>query len=236
MTFDDLLRLETPAEVVAGPSVCALVIGDAAEDGAKALAEKRGMARIGSVARVVFGLPLHTAPHPILIASLNTERGARFSQLSLFGWIEDHFIDEPRAEVFGLTPYGEAPLAFLRDFDLDRPPEAYLALPNPPPGAGPERMFRRVGAVVIAAAGAAAETLEGDQAALAALEAVLPAATGAFLDALRADVAGGLALRQALRAYRKTTDPGIMAQCDGWRVLTRAAPCVREALPASAPG
>ena len=168
----------------------------------------------------MFGLPIHTAPYPVLIHSLNTERGTRLGQLSVFGWIEDHFIDEPRAEVFGLTPYGEAPVAFLRDFDLDRPPEAYVMLPDPPPGGGPERAFRRVGTIIVAGAPPPAGE---DAAALAALEAVLPASAQAFLDGLRADVARGQPLRQVLRSRRKTADPALMAQCDGWRVLTRAA-------------
>ena len=220
MTFDDLLHLDTPAEVVAGPAVCALLVGASAADAADALAASSGMQRIGSAARIVFGLPIHTAPYPVLIKSINTERGTRLDQLSLFGWIEDHFIDEPRAEVFGLTPYGEAPVVFLRDFDLDRPPEAYVVLPDPPPGGGPERIFRRVGTIVLTGASV---PLGEDAAALAALEAVLPASAQAFLDGLRADVARGQPLRQVLRARRKTTDLKLMAKCDGWRVLARAA-------------
>ena len=220
MTFDDLLHLDTPAEVVAGPAVCALVIGDRAADAARSLEASAGMQRIGSAARIVFGLPIHTAPYPVLIHSMNTERGTRLDQLLLFGWIEDHFIDEPRAEVFGLTPYGEAPVVFLRDFDLDRPPEAYVVLPYPPPSGGPERIFRRVGTIVLASGAVPAGE---DAAALAALEAVLPASGQAFLEGLRADIARGLPLRQVLRSRRKTADPALMAQCDGWRVLTRAA-------------
>lgn len=220
MTFDDLLHLDTPAEVVAGPAVCALVLGDHAADAARSLASSSGMLRVGSAARIVFGLPIHTAPYPVLIHSMNTERGTRLDQLSLFGWIEDHFIDEPRAEVFGLTPYGEAPVVFLRDFDLDRPPEAYVVLPHPPPGGGPERVFRRVGTIMLTGA---AVPIGEDAAALAALEAVLPPSAQAFLDGLRADVARGQSLRQVLRARRKTSDPALMAKCDGWRVLARAA-------------
>ncbi len=220
MTFDDLLHLDTPAEVVAGPAVCALVLGASAAGAADALASSSGMQRIGAAARIVFGLPIHAAPYPVLIHSMNTERGTRLDQLSLFGWIEDHFIDEPRAEVFGLTPYGEAPVVFLRDFDLDRPPEAYVVLPHPPPGGGPERAFRRVGTIMLTGA---AVPIGEDAAALAALEAVLPPSAQAFLDGLRADVARGQPLRQVLRARRKTSDPALMAKCDGWRVLARAA-------------
>ena len=220
MTFDDLLHLDTPAEVVAGPAVCALVVGASATGATDALAISSGMLRVGSAARIVFGLPIHTAPYPVLIASMNTERGTRLDQLSLFGWIEDHFIDEPRAEIFGLTPYGEAPVVFLRDFDLDRPPEAYVMLPHPPPGGGPERIFRRIGTILLAGASAPAGE---DAAALTALEAVLPTSAQAFVDGLRADVARGQPLRQVLRARRKTADPALMALCDGWRVLTRAA-------------
>lgn len=221
MNFDDLLRLDTPAEVVAGPAVCALVVGAGAPAAAAALAARENMLRLGAAARIVFGLPIHAAPYPVLISHLNTERGTRLDQLSLFGWIEDRFIDEPRAEVFGLTPYGEAPILFLRDFDLDRPPEAYLALSDPLPGGGPERTFRRVGLVVLAC-GAADEPLEGDGAALAALEAVRPDA-GPLLESLRAEMARGVSLRHALRAVRKTADPALLALCDGWRVLARAA-------------
>jgi len=68
-----------------------------------------------------------------------------------------------------------------------------------------------------------ATTLAGDDGALSALEVSLPPDAQAFVAALRAEVAIGREMRMVLRARRRTTDPSLMAVCDGWRVLSRAA-------------
>ena len=167
--------------------------------------------------RVMFGLPVLTMPYPVLVNSLMTERNTQLSQLSLFGWIEDNGILEPRAEVLGLTPLAEDPVLFLRDIDLDRPPEAYL---QPRPGA-----WLRVAGVAIACNDYMADPvlLEGADAALSALEVLLPPAALELVKALRAETDAGAPLHHALRQHRRTTPAEVMTVCDGWRVLSRAA-------------
>src|SRR6266542_778385 len=119
MKFSDLLSLPVSAEVVASRTACLLIIGDGAT--ARGLADELAGAsafrRESGNVRVLFGLPVLTLPYPILVNSLMTEHNTRFDQLSLFGWIEDNAILEPRAEVFGLTPLAEDPELFLRDLD-----------------------------------------------------------------------------------------------------------------------
>ncbi|MBX7214706.1 MAG: hypothetical protein K1X39_11895 [Thermoflexales bacterium] len=182
-------------------------------------------ARAGSVAlraaanapaqRIVFGLPLLVGLEPLLIWRVNTERGTKLVSLALFGWIEDRFIDEPRAELFGCTPSGVEPIAFLRDLDLDRPPEAFVLTES-------GTMTRVTGLRIDGPSGAPGDAPAGaDAAALRAIEAD-GGGTAAPLAALRAAVAGGQPLRHALRALRRDADPGWMARCDGWRLLTRA--------------
>ena len=219
MKFTDLLTLEVKCEVVAGQSACLLVIGEAAAtlaDQLAAAAATTGPGREHGTHRVYFGLPVLTLPYPILVHSLMTERNTPLGQLSLFGWIEDNAILEPRAEIFGLTPLGEDPVLFVRDLDLDRPPECCIQAGS---------SFKRVAGVVIARPGAAGEsvTLAGDDGALSALEVTLPPESRPFVAGLRAEVAAGRDLRQVLRACRRATDPALMALCDGWRVLGRAA-------------
>lgn len=200
-TFNDLLALDVAGQIIAGKTGCALVIGAAAQP---------------TAARLRFGLPVLTLPYPILVHSLMTERNTQLSQLSLFGWIEDNAIYEPRAEVFGLTPLNEDPVLFLRDLDLDRPPEVYAQ------GGTPARWLKVVG-VLLALPGAEPQTLSGDEAALCALALILPAPAQLFLTALRDEVRAGKDLRHALRAHRRGADAALMATCDGWRVLARAA-------------
>jgi hypothetical protein len=169
--------------------------------------------------RLLFGLPILTAPFPLFVGGLMTERNAPLEQLSLFGWIEDHYLEQPRAEVFGLTPFAEQPVLFLRDFDMDRPVEAWFQTPQP------ARWVCAAGvAIATARASGEPQELTGDQAALAALEHVLPPDAQPFVEGLGLDVARGQSLRAALRQRRKTTDESLMAICDGWRILARAAP------------
>ena len=220
MKFSDLLSLQVTCEVVASRTACLLVIGDGAV--ARALADQLARAsafrRESGNMRVMFGLAVLTLPYPILVNSLMTEHNTRFDQLSLFGWIEDNAILEPRAEVFGLTPLGEDPVLFIRDLDLDRPPEAYIQT------AQPVAWLRVAGVVIVRQDyGAGPTTLAGDDGALSALEVSLPPDAQPFVAALRAEVAIGRELRQVLRARRRTTDPALMTVCDGWRVLGRAA-------------
>src|SRR5689334_9188213 len=111
MKFNDLLSLSVNAESLASRTACLLVIGDgaAARGIATELAGASAFRHDSGSVRVLFGLPVLTLPYPILVNSLMTEHNTRFDQLSLFGWIEDNAILEPRAEVFGLTPLGEDP-------------------------------------------------------------------------------------------------------------------------------
>jgi hypothetical protein len=201
LTFNDLLALDVTCQIIAGKTGCAVVIGAAAQP---------------TAARLCFGLPVLTLPYPILVHSLMTERNTQLSQLSLFGWIEDNAIYEPRAEVFGLTPLNEDPVLFLRDLDLDRAPEVYTQI-------GTLAGWLKVVGVLLAQPGAEPQTLNGDQAALRALALLLPAPAQPFLAALRNEVRAGKDLRHVLRAHRRGADAALMAICDGWRVLSRAA-------------
>jgi hypothetical protein len=218
MQFTDLLRLNVACEMVSGPTACLLLIGD----GAAALADRwpsaPALERSSGEVGVLFGLPVLTMPYPLLVNSLMTEHNTCFDQLSLFGWIEDNGILEPRAEVLGLTPLAENPVLFLRDLDLDRPPEAYV---RPAPGA-----WLRVAEVVIAQMSHtdAPVPLRDAAAALQALQVMMPAGEQGLLKALQIETDAGMSLHHALRIHRRTTPPEVMAQCDGWRVLSRAAP------------
>ncbi len=103
MTFDDLLSLEVDCEIVASDTAALLLLGDGAGDLAGALCQAGDaspaplLVPVPSPAALYFGLPILTAPFPILVHSLMTERNTQLSQLSLFGWIEDNAILEPRA-------------------------------------------------------------------------------------------------------------------------------------------
>ena len=225
MNFSDLLFIDTPndCEIVSGATACLLVIGDGAAALAAQLAAAGNLTRASGAARVMFGLPVLTLPYPILVNSLMTERNTRLDQLSLFGWIEDNAILEPRAEIFGLTPLGEDPVLFIRDIDLDRPPECFI-MSKP----GAQGAWSRIAGVIIARADYAGVpvTLLATEGALNALEVVLPASAQAFVASLRGEAATavtGRELRQILRARRRGSDPALMMVCDGWRVLARAA-------------
>ncbi|MGQ9903897.1 MAG: hypothetical protein ACUVRU_06170 [Anaerolineae bacterium] len=224
MTFADLLSLSVNCAGIGSDTAAVLLLGDAADDLAGALCQADGaspaptLVRLPAPATLYFGLPILTAPFPILVQSLMTERNTQFDQLSLFGWIEENGILEPRAEIIGLTPHGEQPVLFLRDLDLDRPPEAWLRAGQP------ARWLRVSGVALLDPAHTGAPLpLSGDEAALAAFTRVLPPDASQFISGLRADVAGGIPLRVALRQRRKTTAPEWMRLCDGWRVLSRAA-------------
>ena len=151
-----------------------------------------------------------------------TERNTVFDKLSLFGWVEDNAILEPRAEVLGLTPFGEQPILFLRDLDLDRPVEAWIQTQQP-------ARWLRVAGVAIADSAYAGDvqTLSSDAGALAALSRTLPADAQPFLLGLANEVAQGKTLRAALRTRRKTTDDALMHLCDGWRILAHATKIIR---------
>jgi hypothetical protein len=221
-SFDELLSLDVPCHLASTSDSALLLIGDAAAELAPTLATRSKVTVEQGAQRLMFGLPFYTAPYPLLVAALVTEKNTVFNALSLFGWIEDNFITEPRAEVFGLTPYGEQPVMFVRDFDLDRPIEAWLQ-------SGQPVRWLRVSGIAIASARhmAGTQTLKGDAAAVVALESALPADAQDFVERLRLDVARGVTLRAALRARRKFNDAQLMTVCDGWRVLANAVPVVR---------
>lgn len=171
---------------------------------------------------MLFGLSILTAPFPLFVGAVMTERNTLLDQMSAFAWIEDNYIEQPRAEVFGLTPFGEQPVLFMRDFDMDRPVEAWLQAPQP------LGWVRVVGAAVASSRHAVeAQSLPPDEAALALMALDLPTDAQPFVESLAMDVAHGVPLKAALRQRRKTTDPALMRVCDGWRVFSRSAGVVR---------
>ncbi|HEY3290045.1 MAG TPA: hypothetical protein VGK87_07965 [Anaerolineae bacterium] len=219
MELNELLSIDTPdaSVTLSGATACLLLIGDGASTLATHLCDAAKLTRRDGAARVLFGLPVMTLPYPILVSSLMTERNTRFDQLSLFGWVEDNAILEPRAEVIGLTPAGDEPVLFVRDLDLDRPPECYI---QPAPA-----KWTRIAGVVIARNGFGEQRkmLHGADAVLGALEVVLPANWQSLVTSLRSETVTGKDLRHILRARRRSVEPEIMSLCDGWRVLARAA-------------
>jgi hypothetical protein len=221
-TFDQLLGLDMTCRVAAVQDAALIVIGDLADELAARI-RRAGRARVESARmRVLFGLPILTAPFPLFVGGVMTERNAALDQMSAFAWIEDHYIEQPRAEVFGLTPFAEQPVLFLRDFDMDRPVEAWFQTQQP------VRWLRAVGvAIATSRAGMESQALTGDSATLAALEHALPADAQPFVEGLCQDVARGQTLRAALRQRRRTADASLIGVCDGWRVLARAARFVR---------
>jgi hypothetical protein len=222
LSFNDLLSLEVKGQLVASSQAVLLVIGDGATALADKLCAKSNLSSIGNSANVLFGFSIMTAPFPLLVGRLMTERNTLFDKLSLFGWVEDNAILEPRAEVLGLTPFGEQPILFLRDLDLDRPVEAWIQTQQP------ARWLRVAGVALADSAYAGdSQTLSGDAGALAVLSRTLPADARPFLLGLANEVAQGKTLRAALRARRKTTDDALMHLCDGWRILAHATKIIR---------
>lgn len=223
-SFDDLLHLDVTCQLAWSPTESAtlIIIGDRADVLAKQLRDTGKVQSEPAQVRVLFGLPILTAPFPLFVGSLMTERNTTLDSLSLFGWIEDHCIEQPRAEVFGLTPFSEQPVLFLRDFDMDRPVEAWLQSRQP------SRWLRVVGVAVASAHYThEREILKEDDGVLTALEYALPGDAQPFVASLSAEVARGTALRAALRQRRKTTDAVLISVCDGWRVLSKASSFVR---------
>ncbi len=215
--LDELLTLETDCHLAVVGSSALIIIGDRASALAESLQAKRGATCAPQRARMWFGLPIHTAPFPLFVGSVLTERSAVLDQLSLFAWIEDNYLDQPRAEVWGLTPFGEQPVLFLRDFDLDRPVEIWLQTDQP-------ARWVRVSGLAIATAqhSGTPMPLSSDLAALAALAATLPPDAQAFAEVLAREVSSGKSLKAALRAQRRTANPALLHLGDGWRVVTKA--------------
>lgn len=231
LSFGDLLGLDvTVATVLASQQGALLLLGDGVDALTDRLLKNFDLARLPGPARVLFGYSISTAPFPLLVGALMTERNTLFDKLSLFGWVEDNAILEPRAEIFGLTPFGEQPVLFLRDLDLDRPVEAWIAADQP-------MHWLRVAGVVIAERAYAGEgqTYLPDDGALAALRQVLPVDAHDLIHGLAYEVASGQSLRAGLRRRRKLTNDHIMHVCDGWRVLAQSVRFVRlAAYPADA--
>ncbi len=229
LTFGDLLGLEIGANctVLAVPATSAaqgalLVLGVSADHLVKRLSSAFNLAPLSGPLRVLFGYALMNAPFPLLVGALMTERNTLFDKLSLFAWVEDNAILEPRAEIFGLTPFGEQPVLYLRDLDLDRPIEAWIATEQP------TRWLRVAGILIVDDAHQGdAKSYLPDEGAIAALRAILPPDTQALVSGLGHEVTAGLPLRVALRRRRKYTDAQLMLICDGWRVLAQSARFVR---------
>lgn len=197
------------------------LVGDRAEALAESLRASTGIPCLVTDIRVWFGLPILTAPFPLFVGAVLTERSAILNQMSVFAWLEDNYIDQPRAEVLGLTPFGEQPVLFVRDFDMDRPLEAWVQTPQPSDWA------RLVGVVVASSRHSGAQhTLPPDQAAVVLMALHLPDDAQPFVESLAREVAQGVPLKTALRQRRKTTDAALMRACDGWRALSRAASVV----------
>jgi hypothetical protein len=221
-SFDQLLHVDVRCVQAIAGHAALLVVGDCAGDMARQLAEAGCVVHAEHEVRLWFGLPILTAPFPLFVGALVTERNTVLQQMSLFAWIEDNAIEQPRAEVFGLTPFGEQPVLFLRDLDLDQPVEVWLQTPQP-------TNWVRVVGVVIATAqhGGERRVLALDQAALSLMQHTLPADAQPFVADLAVEVAQGSTLKAALRRRRKTTSEALMNICEAWRVLARAASVVQ---------
>jgi hypothetical protein len=221
-TFDQLLHLDVSCGMALAEHAALLVVGDRADAlVANLRAAGKNVAQHANI-RLLFGLPILTAPFPLFVGGAMTERNTALQQMSLFGWIEDNAIEQPRAEVFGLTPFVEQPVLFLRDFDLDRPVEVWFQTEQP-------ARWVQVAGVAIATSqhSGPPQMLGGDEATLAAMASALPLDAQPFVAALRADVAAGQSLRAALRQRRKSAEASLMAVCDGWRVLAQATAVLR---------
>ena len=221
-SFDQLLHLDARCVLATAQHAALMIFGDRAEALAHQLSETGRIACAPAAVRVLFGLPILTAPFPLFVGAVMTERNTLLNQMSVFAWIEDNVIEQPRAEVFGLTPFGEQPVLFVRDFDMDRPVEAWLQM------AQPAGWVRVVGATIASSHySGERQLLPPDEAALALMRLNLPHDAQPFVEALASDVARGVSLKAALRQRRKTTDPELLHACDGWRVLSRAASLIR---------
>ncbi len=220
-SFDELLSLDVSGAVAIAGDAAVFILGDRADVLAGQM-RGAGTSVQAIEARVLFGLSILTAPFPLFVGHLMTEHNTRLDRLSLFGWIEDNYIEQPRAEVFGLTPFAEQPVLFLRDFDMDRPKEAWFQTSQP-------SRWVRVAGVAVASSRASGDVqlLSGDEAALVAMEAALPADAQSLVTAMRIEHARGTKLRAVLRQVRKTADARVMHVLDGWRVLAQAAQVVR---------
>ncbi len=220
-SFDELLSLDVSCAVATVGDAAVLIVGDRASDLGKQLRATGAVVQDMRV-RVLFGLSILTAPFPLFVGGLMTEHNTKLDRLSLFGWIEDNTIEQPRAEVFGLTPFAEQPVLFLRDFDMDRPIEAWFQTTQP-------SRWVRVAGVAVASSQASGDVqlLSGDEAALVAMEAALPADAQSLVTAMRLEAARGQGLRSILRQLRKSADAKVMRVLDGWRVLALAAQVVR---------
>ncbi len=221
-SFDQLLHLDIDCHVASAGDGALLILGDQADALAAQLRDS-GKAQVSRYApRVLLGLSILTAPFPLFVGGLMTERNTIFEQMSLFAWIEDHYIDQPRAEVFGLTPFAEQPVLFLRDFDMDRPIEAWFQAPQP------ARWLQLAGvAIATASHDGQPQLLKGDEASLLALKYALPADALPFLQTIREEVSAGQPLKTVLRQRRKTAEPSLMRVFDGWRILPQAARFIR---------
>ncbi|MCX6017129.1 MAG: hypothetical protein NTZ50_01270 [Chloroflexi bacterium] len=157
--------------------------------------------------RLYFGLPYYTAARPLFISGLMTEKNTLLRAPLLFTWIEENFIREPRAEIFGMTADGEQPVMFMRDFDLDRPREMWLRCGEP-------ARWVKLNTVLLSG-----RTLMGEAGALDALSMALPSIAQDFIATVRTDVSSGHSLKAALRTRRKSTNAAWMALADGWRIV-----------------
>lgn len=215
-SFDQLLHFDVAGTWVLGKGAALLVVGEQAASLAAALPSRAQSSVSHTQQRLWFGLPLLGAPFPLFVGAVLTERSSVLQQVSLFAWLEDNYIEQPRAEIWGLTPLGEQPVVFVRDLDMDRPLELWLRAPT-------TAEWSQLVGVVVADARIGQHLLRTpDQAALALMALDLPADAQPFVATLAAAVSRGASLKAALRQHRKTTDPALMHRCESWRVLARA--------------
>ncbi len=213
-SFEQLLYLDVAGAWFIRKNAALLVVGNRAAS--FALPSAHALAASFARERLWFGLPLLTSPFPLFVGAILTERGTLLQQMALFAWLEDNYIEQPRAEVLGLTPFGEQPVVFVRDVDMDRAVEVWLR-----PSATQD-WARLVGVIIADERLSRAEAMTADQAALALMALDLPADAQAFVSTLVSAVQRGTTLKAALRQHRKTTEPALMHRCEGWRVLARA--------------
>lgn len=221
--LDDVLTIYVNARLLRMDSAVFLLLGDADDDW---VARQPGR-DVGPwmQTRILFGLPAHSLAHPVLIKRVIAERGTELNALSLFSWLEDQFMVEPRAEIFGVTPFGEEPFLFLRDIDLDRPPQCCVVNEPAAAASSGHPLLLLAGFIwVDGRVDHGVHTVVQDEAALSGLALTLPEHLGPIVENLRIEVAAGFGLRQVMKRLRKQLHPDLAHFVDGWRVLSCAVP------------
>jgi hypothetical protein len=216
MKFEDLLWFHIRARVLVIEPQPILIIGDNSNHLPNTL---HGYdLQLSRTVQICFGLSLLTEPYPLLLSSVFTERNTQIKSLAAFSWVEENAIFEPRAELMGLTPFGKQPIVFLRDVDLDAPPQAYI----PSPRGIADSLWMVGGVIIMGNFDHRVIVLKGDSAALTGIAIAHPA----FAEELRMADLGADSLRSLLKTRRRATDPELTKFADGWLTLAKAVNCV----------